>query len=104
MRKKGIRMGPVLQKGSYERGEESTLRGHLTNGEISQDGGGASKPWRKAQQPVRGGQSKAENHTDYWYHHPEHHSLRHLGRQSTEIQASGVSSGKRPRVGSVETA
>ena len=46
------------QRGSCERGKDSSLEGHLTDREISQERGEASKPQRKAQQLVRGGKSR----------------------------------------------
>ena len=57
-RKKGIRIGPgTPEKELSKKKGIHTLGGHLTNGEISQDGG-TSKPQRRAQQPYWGGQSR----------------------------------------------
>lgn len=56
-RERGIRMGPALLGGSYEKGFH-ILGSLVTDREISQDRRGASKSRRKAQRPVWGGKSR----------------------------------------------
>ena len=52
-RKKKIRMGQTLLRGSCEKGKKCAPgEGQLADREISHDGGGTSKLWKKAQQPV----------------------------------------------------
>ena len=46
-------MGQTLLRGSCEKGKKCAPgEGQLADREISHDGGGTSKLWKKAQQPV----------------------------------------------------